>query len=117
MSVPPAGRRGATSITTTRRTGSESGTAWLPGSLVWRVAILAVIVVFVQISVVSEIPVFGVSVDLTPLLVAFIGLLCGSTLRCRRLLCRAVGRPGIDADTRRDFTHIHDHRLLGRSSA
>ena len=43
-------------------------------------AMLSVIVVFIQISVVSEIPVFGVSVDLTPLLVAFVGLLCGSTL-------------------------------------
>jgi rod shape-determining protein MreD len=30
--------------------------------------------------VVSEVPVFGVSVDLTPLLVAFAGLICGSTL-------------------------------------
>jgi rod shape-determining protein MreD len=36
--------------------------------------------VFVQISVVSEVPVFGVSVDLSPLLVAFTGLLCGSML-------------------------------------
>jgi rod shape-determining protein MreD len=44
------------------------------------VAILSVVVVFVQISVVSEVPVFGVSVDLSPLLVAFTGLLCGSML-------------------------------------
>jgi rod shape-determining protein MreD len=36
--------------------------------------------VLIQIGVVSEVPVFGVSVDLSPLLVAFIGLLCGSTL-------------------------------------
>jgi rod shape-determining protein MreD len=52
--------------------------AWLPGSLLWRVALLAVVVVFGQIGVVSEVPVFGVSVDLSPLLVAFTGLLCGS---------------------------------------
>lgn len=52
--------------------------AWLPGSLLWRVALLSVVVVFVQIGVVSEVPVFGVSVDLSPLLVAFTGLLCGS---------------------------------------
>jgi len=39
-----------------------------------------VVVVFFQIGVVSEVPVFGVSVDLSPLLVAFVGLLCGSTL-------------------------------------
>jgi rod shape-determining protein MreD len=37
-----------------------------------------VVVVFFQIGVVSEVPVFGVSVDLSPLLVAFVGLLCGS---------------------------------------
>ncbi len=37
-------------------------------------------VVFFQIGVVSEIPVFGVNVDLSPLLVAFVGLLCGSTI-------------------------------------
>ncbi|MGA9876239.1 MAG: rod shape-determining protein MreD [Solirubrobacteraceae bacterium] len=56
------------------------GSAWLPGTLVWRVAVLSIVVVFIQISVVSEVPVFGVSVDLTPLLVAFIGLLCGSMI-------------------------------------
>jgi|HubBroStandDraft_3_1064219.scaffolds.fasta_scaffold05354_3 rod shape-determining protein MreD len=60
--------------------GQPAGSAWLPGSLVWRVAVLSVVVVFVQISVVSEVPVFGVSIDLTPLLVAFTGLLCGSTM-------------------------------------
>ena len=40
----------------------------------------SVIIVFFQIGVVSEVPVFGVSVDLTPLLVVFVGLLCGSVL-------------------------------------
>jgi rod shape-determining protein MreD len=45
-----------------------------------RIAVLAVVVVFFQIGVVSEVPVFGVSVDLSPLLVAFVGLLCGSTV-------------------------------------
>jgi rod shape-determining protein MreD len=44
------------------------------------VALLSVVVVFVQIGVVSEVPLFGVSVDLSPLLVAFTGLLCGSML-------------------------------------
>jgi rod shape-determining protein MreD len=47
-------------------------------ALAARIAALAVVAVFLQIGVVSEVPVFGVSVDLTPLLVAFIGLLCGS---------------------------------------
>jgi len=49
-------------------------------SLLARIAALAVVVVFFQIGVVSEVPVFGVSVDLSPLMVAFVGLLCGSTL-------------------------------------
>jgi rod shape-determining protein MreD len=54
-----------------------SGTS---ASLPARVAALAVIVVFFQIGVVSEVPVFGVNVDLSPLVVAFVGLLCGSML-------------------------------------
>src|ERR1700690_351568 len=49
-------------------------------SLPARVAALTLIVVFFQIGVVSEVPVFGVNADLTPLLVAFVGLLCGSTV-------------------------------------
>ncbi len=60
--------------------GVQANAAWLPGSLLWRVAVLSLVVVFVQIGVVSEVPVFGVSIDLSPLLVAFTGLLCGSTL-------------------------------------
>jgi rod shape-determining protein MreD len=48
--------------------------------LIARVAALSVVVVLFQIGVVSEVPVFGVNADLTPLLVAFVGLLCGSTL-------------------------------------
>jgi rod shape-determining protein MreD len=54
-------------------TGNSAG-------LVARIAVLGVVVVFFQIGVVSEVPVFGVSVDLSPLLVAFVGLLCGSTV-------------------------------------
>ena len=49
-------------------------------ALLGRIAVLSVVVVFFQIGVVSEVHVFGVSVDLSPLLVAFVGLLCGSTL-------------------------------------
>ncbi|HEY7836099.1 MAG TPA: rod shape-determining protein MreD [Solirubrobacteraceae bacterium] len=48
--------------------------------LLARVALLSLVVVFFQIGVVSEVPVFGVNADLTPLLVAFVGLLCGSML-------------------------------------
>jgi rod shape-determining protein MreD len=43
-----------------------------------RIAVLAALVVLVQIGVVSELPVLGVNVELTPLLAAFVGLLCGS---------------------------------------
>jgi rod shape-determining protein MreD len=50
------------------------------GSLLLRLAGLSIVVVFFQIGVVSEVPVFGVNADLSPLLVAFVGLLCGSTL-------------------------------------
>ncbi len=50
------------------------------GGLLLRIALLALVVVFFQIGVVSEVPVAGVNVDLSPLLVVFVGLLCGSTL-------------------------------------
>jgi rod shape-determining protein MreD len=56
---------------------SEQGVS---GGLVARIAALSLAVVFSQAGVVSEVPVFGVTVDLSPLLVAFIGLLCGSTV-------------------------------------
>jgi rod shape-determining protein MreD len=48
------------------------------GSLVIRITVLVVVIVFFQIGVVSEVPLLGVVVDLSPLLVAFVGLLCGS---------------------------------------
>jgi len=51
-----------------------------PASLVVRIAVLGLALVFVQIGVISEVPVLGVSVDVSPLLVADVGLLCGSTL-------------------------------------
>jgi rod shape-determining protein MreD len=49
-------------------------------ALVARITALAIALVFFQTGVVSEVPVFGVNADLSPLLVAFVGLLCGSTL-------------------------------------
>jgi rod shape-determining protein MreD len=49
----------------------------LSGWLLVRIAILSVAVVFFQIGVVSEVPVFGVSIDLSPLLVAFLGAAAG----------------------------------------
>jgi rod shape-determining protein MreD len=54
--------------------------AGVPIALVLRIAALAVALVFVQVGVISEVPVFGVTIDVSPMLVAFVGLLCGSTL-------------------------------------
>jgi rod shape-determining protein MreD len=56
------------------------GSSGLPIPLMLRIAALSVALVFVQVGVISEVPVFGVTVDLSPLLVAFVGLMCGSTL-------------------------------------
>jgi rod shape-determining protein MreD len=61
----------------TVRASTGSG---LSGALMLRIAVLAVVVVFFQTGVVSEVPLFGVNMDLSPLVVAFVGLLCGSTL-------------------------------------
>jgi rod shape-determining protein MreD len=55
------------------------GPAFTAGMLA-RIALLGVLVVFFQIGVVAEVSLFGVSADLSPLLVAFVGLLCGSML-------------------------------------
>jgi rod shape-determining protein MreD len=46
--------------------------------LVLRLAVLGVAVVILQIAAVSQIVVFGASADLTPLVVAAVGLMCGS---------------------------------------
>jgi rod shape-determining protein MreD len=50
------------------------------GSLALRLGAFAAVIVFVQIGVVSEVPVFGVNAELSVLLVAFAGLLGGSTV-------------------------------------
>jgi rod shape-determining protein MreD len=50
------------------------------GALALRLGAFALVVVFFQIGVVSEVPVFGVNADLSSLLVAFVGLMCGSSV-------------------------------------
>ena len=50
----------------------------LSSQLVWRLVALGVAAVLVQIAAVSQITVLGVSADLAPLVVAAVGLLCGS---------------------------------------
>ena len=47
-------------------------------SLIWRLALISIVAVFVQIAAVSQVPVFGVNADLSPLIVMSIGLLVGS---------------------------------------
>ncbi len=51
-----------------------------PLGLPVRLALLAFVTVVVQVAGVSQISIFGVSADLTPLLVMSVGLLCGSLL-------------------------------------
>jgi rod shape-determining protein MreD len=46
--------------------------------LVLRLAVLGIAVVVLQVAAVSQIVVFGASADLTPLVVAAVGLMCGS---------------------------------------
>jgi rod shape-determining protein MreD len=56
-------------------------------ALIARVAALSFLIVLFQIGVVSEIPLFGVNADLTPLLVAFVGLLGGAMLGAATGFC------------------------------
>ena len=46
--------------------------------LIWRLVALALVTVVVQESAVSQISIFGISADLTPLMVMSVGLLAGS---------------------------------------
>jgi rod shape-determining protein MreD len=47
-------------------------------ALVLRVAVLCLAIVVIQVAAVSQVVVFGASADLTPLVVAAVGLSCGS---------------------------------------
>jgi rod shape-determining protein MreD len=49
-----------------------------PLQLAWRLVVLGLLVVLVQVAAVAQIDVFGSSADLTPLVVASVGLLAGS---------------------------------------
>ena len=52
----------------------------LTPQLALRLLVLGLGVVLVQVSAVSQITILGTNADLTPLVVAFVGLLCGSVL-------------------------------------
>jgi rod shape-determining protein MreD len=69
-------------ITAGRQRGGGGQSAPLAGEggMVARIVLLAVVAVFFQTGVLSELPVFGVRVDITPLVVVFVGYLCGSTV-------------------------------------
>jgi rod shape-determining protein MreD len=47
--------------------------------LLLRLSMLAIFLVFIQLVVVSQVPVFGAIADLSPLVVMAVGLLCGAT--------------------------------------
>jgi rod shape-determining protein MreD len=46
--------------------------------LLWRLVLLGLVVVVVQIAAISQVTILGTNADLTPLVVAAVGLLCGS---------------------------------------
>jgi rod shape-determining protein MreD len=50
----------------------------VPTKLIVRIALLSLMAVLVQETVISKISIFGVDADITPLVVMSIGLLCGS---------------------------------------
>ena len=50
----------------------------VPTKLITRIALLSLVAVLVQETVISKISIFGVDADITPLVVMSIGLLCGS---------------------------------------
>ena len=50
----------------------------VPTKLIVRIALLSLVAVLVQETVISKISIFGVDADITPLVVMSIGLLCGS---------------------------------------
>ena len=52
----------------------------LTPQLALRLLVLGLVVVLVQVAAVSQITIFGANADLTPLVVAFVGLLCGSVI-------------------------------------
>jgi rod shape-determining protein MreD len=52
----------------------------LSTQLAARLAALAIVSVFLQISVVAQVPLLGASGDLSPLVVAAVGLLCGAPI-------------------------------------
>jgi rod shape-determining protein MreD len=52
----------------------------LSPQLALRLLVLGLLVVLVQVSAVSQITILGTNADLTPLVVAFVGLLCGSVV-------------------------------------
>jgi rod shape-determining protein MreD len=57
---------------------NASTAAQIPVRLIVRIAMLAFAAVVIQEAAISQISVFGVSADITPLVVMSVGLLCGS---------------------------------------
>ena len=86
-----------------------------PASVV-RLALLGLLGGIFQLSAVSQVTVFGVPADLTPLLVASAGFIAGSvTGAVVRLLPRPVHRRLALPDARRQLARVHRGRLRRRA--
>ena len=56
--------------------------------LILRTVLLGIAVVVLQVAAVSQVVIFGASADLTPLVVAAVGLMCGSITGARSTVPR-----------------------------
>ena len=80
----------------------------ITAAAVVRLALLGLVGGILQLTAVSQITIFGVPVDLSPLIVASVGFLAGSVPGAvLRLLLRAVHRHRADADARRQLAGAH----------
>ena len=78
-----------------------------------RLVALAFLTVVIQEAAVSQVSIFGVSADLTPLVVMSVGLLAGSIPGAvMGFAHRPARRHRARADARRDLAAVHRHRLL-----
>ena len=106
-------------ILTTPQAGTAAGAGAVSDlKLLIRLVLLGVVTVVIQEAAVSQISIFGVSADLTPLVVMSVGLLTGSLAGAIiGFGDRAVRRHGARADARRHLAAVHRDRLLVRPAA
>ena len=86
--------------------------------LVLRLVLLALGTVVIQEAAVSQISIFGVSADITPLMVMSVGLLAGSlTGAVMGFATGLAGGHGARPDAGDHVAALHRHRLLDRAAA